>query len=306
MGAMDSPPKVPVHAAGTEDGAAGSRRSYQPVESLMRGLELLKLVNMLRLASVNDLHKLTGIAKPTVVRMLETLMAAGYVTRDKTFGGYRVTADVQNLSDGYFGAPMVIEAAHSHALELTQKIKWGVGVGMLEGYCMRLQFTTARYSPWAMPMTSLRMRLPLFTSSMGRTYLSFCPDQERDSLIEMELRRLNPPDKDDREKSIRHIIEVARDRGYARKAPERKLPNIDTISVPIRYDDIVLGTIGMGYFTTAVSDSELDEKLFLPLRATADAIERKIADDYGASGAGRHGTAESAHGASGPRGDPDT
>jgi len=275
------PNPVPLTDTTHATDPADQPRSYQPVEAVMRALALLKLVNMLRVASVSDLHKISGIAKPTVVRMLETLMAAGYVTRDKAFGGYRVTANVQHLSDGYFGAPMVIEAAHPHALDLTLRIKWGVGVGMLEGYCMRLQFTTARHSPWSMPMTSLRMKLPLFTSSMGRTYLSFCPDHERESLLEFELNRGPANERAEREKAIRHLIDRVRAKGYAHKAPHRKLLNVDTISVPIRFQGKVLGTIGLGYFTSAVPQSEVEATLFRPLRDTADAIERSVAENYG-------------------------
>jgi len=45
--------------------------SYQPVEALLRGLDVLRSVNRLELASVLDIHRATGLNQPTVVRMLE-------------------------------------------------------------------------------------------------------------------------------------------------------------------------------------------------------------------------------------------
>lgn len=256
-------------------------RSYEPVEAVIKALEVLKLVNILRVASISDLHKMTGFAKPTIVRMLETMMAAGYVTRDKTFGGYRVTANVQQLADGYFGAPMVIEAAHPFALELTHRIKWAVGVGMLEANNhMRLQFTTASHSPWAMPLTSLRMRLDLCTSSMGRSYLAFCPEHEREALIASYVARYEQHEQSARERTIRQILKQVRERGYALKARSTAGPNTQTISMPIRYDDNVLACLGIGYFCNSVPVSELEERLYLPMRETVEKIEASIADIY--------------------------
>ncbi len=256
-------------------------RSYAPVESVLRALDILKYLNMMRVATVADLHKITGIAKPTVVRMLETLMAAGYVARDKAFGGYRITENVQNLSDGYFGAPMVIEAAHPYALALTQKVKWGVGVGMLEGHFMRLQFTTARHSPWPMPMTHLRMRLDLLTSAMGRAYLAFCPDYERHALIEFQLARLNPSERAAQRQRIDWMLDEIRERGFARKIRSREHSNTETISVAISYHGAVLGCLALGYFRNAVPETEVEARLAEPLRETARAVEISIAEKYG-------------------------
>lgn len=252
-------------------------RSYLPVEAVMKALELLKLVNALRVASISDLHKMTGFAKPTIVRMLETLMGAGYVTRDKTFGGYRVTANVQNLSNGYFGAPMVIEAAHPFALELTHQIKWAVGVGMLETNHIRLQFSTASHSPWAMPMSRLRMQLDLCTSSMGRSYLAFCPSYEREALIRSYMLRYNDAERASRERKLQYVLKEVRARGYALKARSQALPNTQTLSAPIRHDGRVLATLGVGYFRNSVPEKQIDTALFQPIRDTIEKIEASIA-----------------------------
>ena len=70
-------------------------RSYPPVKSVSRALDVLLALNKLRIASVTALHEETGFPKSTIVRMLETLRADGYVARDNLCGGYRVTSRVQ-------------------------------------------------------------------------------------------------------------------------------------------------------------------------------------------------------------------
>src|SRR5512138_1410532 len=84
----------PVGSYGQGAGRANSRRgttddnrsSYPPVESVRRALEVLRTLNRLRIGTVSKLHAETGLPKPTVVRMLDTLIADGYVARDNMCG----------------------------------------------------------------------------------------------------------------------------------------------------------------------------------------------------------------------------
>ncbi|MFC7555351.1 helix-turn-helix domain-containing protein [Pseudoroseomonas wenyumeiae] len=57
--------------------------SYEPVTALLRGLDVLRAVNRLEGATVKDIHRLTGLNQPAVVRMLETLIHAGLVVRQR-------------------------------------------------------------------------------------------------------------------------------------------------------------------------------------------------------------------------------
>tara|TARA_R110002124_G_scaffold114535_21_gene269441 strand:- start:4128 stop:5039 length:912 start_codon:yes stop_codon:yes gene_type:complete len=255
--------------------------SYRPVEAVTKALAILRFVSSLRIASVSDLHAVTGIAKPTIVRMLETLMYAGYIAKDHTFGGYRVTSDVQNLSSGFFGVPLVIEAAHAHALALTQRVKWAVGISILEANHMRLQFTTASSSPWALPLTSLNMRLDMVSSAMGRAYLAYCPDHEREALVEPALSQI--ADHEEREFKrlyIDGLLRTVRSQGYALRERYGPNNNNQTIAVPIRYDGRVLASMGIGYFWNSVRGSDVHDKIFLPLRETADKVESAISEMY--------------------------
>jgi IclR family transcriptional regulator, mhp operon transcriptional activator len=68
---------------------------YARVESAWRTLELLKELSRQNVSSLDRLHRMTGLPKPTVVRLLETLISAGYVTNDRRQGGYKITSLVQ-------------------------------------------------------------------------------------------------------------------------------------------------------------------------------------------------------------------
>jgi IclR family mhp operon transcriptional activator len=66
--------------------------AFAPVQAATKALTVLAAVNRSGLATVGELHADTGIPKPTIVRMLQTLIAAGYVEQDENVRGYLVTS----------------------------------------------------------------------------------------------------------------------------------------------------------------------------------------------------------------------
>ena len=124
-------------------GLPTTRGSYPPVEAVHRAFEVLRSVNRLRIASINCIHEETGMPKSTIVRMLETLMAEGYVARDNMCGGYRVTGKVNELTSGYEGISRIIEVARPFAIELTLRIKWPIALGTIHEDAIVIDFWTA-------------------------------------------------------------------------------------------------------------------------------------------------------------------
>lgn len=251
--------------------------SYPPVEAVQRGLEILKTVNRLRIASVTDIHQATGIPKPTIVRMLETLMVEGYVARGNLFGGYRVTSNVRELSAGYSGISMVIEASRAPAIELTQRIKWPIGIGVLDGDAVSIQFWTGAISPFAHRSTALRLRPSLITSAMGRAYMAFCPDEEREELL--AALRGGKGEKLDaaKEAEFRALLGRIRANGYAVRDPRTDPKETVTLAMPLCQGDRVLAAISISFYRTTIQPGQIRSRVLAPLRATRAKIEANIA-----------------------------
>jgi len=68
-----------------------AQRSYPPVQSVCRALDVLRTVNRLRIASVQAIHEATGFPKPTIVRMLETLTARLIMPNGAAFDSFTLT-----------------------------------------------------------------------------------------------------------------------------------------------------------------------------------------------------------------------
>src|ERR1700679_3999345 len=60
------------------------------VPSVVRALHLLRLVNEQRGLTQQDIHVLSGLPKPTVFRLLQTLKHEGYVEPDGARGVFHV------------------------------------------------------------------------------------------------------------------------------------------------------------------------------------------------------------------------
>ncbi|MEJ8573000.1 IclR family transcriptional regulator domain-containing protein [Microbaculum marinum] len=253
-----------------------SRRSYPPVESVCRALEILNAVNKLRIASINGLYEETKFPKSTIVRMLETLMSEGYVARDNMCGGYRVTSRVRELSSGYEGISRIIEVARPLAIDLTRRTKWPVAIGVMDGDEIAIQFWTGAISPWNTD-SILGLRPDMEHSAMGRTYLAFCPAAER----ERHLARFRAdPERnfdDSAERRFRLLLEQVRSEGYAQRDPRTWPYRRTTFCMPIREGDTVHAMISTSYFTTAIPKHKLAEQIIEPLRCTTTKIEEAFA-----------------------------
>jgi IclR family mhp operon transcriptional activator len=254
-----------------------TQRSYPPVQAVCRALDVLRTVSRLRIASIRQIHEATGFPKPSIVRMLETLLAEGYIARDNMCGGYWVTSRVHDLASGCKGISHIIEIARPFAVELTEQTKWPVGIGVLDGDAIAIKFWTGTISPQVHTNTVLGLRPDLVTTAMGRALLAFCPDAEREQHIcRMRNDRALAFDTED-EAHLRSILRQVRIDGFAARDPKTKPYRISTFAMPIREGGIVQAVINISFFTSAFPESDVMAKVLAPLRATKEKIEHAIA-----------------------------
>jgi IclR family mhp operon transcriptional activator len=253
-----------------------ARRSYPPVEAVQRALKVLRAVNKLRIASVEGIYAETRYPKSTIVRMLETLMVEGYVVRDNMCGGYRITGRIHELHSGYAGISQVIDVARPFAVDLTRRLKWPIGIGVFDRDAIAVQFWTGAISPWAHTNTVLGMRPNLLTTAMGRAYLAFCADDERNRLIAML--RSDPARGIDEaeEQRFRALLERIRRDGHAMRDPRTKPYRTTTLAVPLRESGRVHALMTISFFTTAIAAGEVSERILAPLFAAQAKIEESL------------------------------
>lgn len=252
------------------------RHSYPPVESVRRAFDILRVLNRLRIGSVTEIHAATKLPKPTVVRMLETMIAYGYVARDNMYGGYRVTCRARELYAGYDGISMVIEASRALAIDLTRKTKWPVGIGVLDGDAISIQFWTGAISPVAHTSTVLGLRPNLRTTAMGRAYMAFCPEEERERLIAGMRSAERDPLSEAEEEQYRDLLARIRANGHAVRDQRTDPKETITMAMPISKGEKIVAVISISFYRSAVSPHNIKSQVIDQLRETARKIEENF------------------------------
>jgi IclR family mhp operon transcriptional activator len=247
----------------------------RPVNVVLRALQILRALNRQPVSTVDAIHKHTGIPKPTVVRLLQTLEADGLVRRAPQYGAYYLTSEVTALVSGYHSEPRIVEASSAVAEALTQDLKWPVSVAVPDGGGMVVRYSTIPHSPLSFFHSTINMRLSLVTQALGRAFLAFCEPTEQEALIDLLVRSSGEPIAG-QEAGIRQMLEEVREQGYAVRDP-RVRPESSTIAVPIFEGSRVVATIGLTWFSSALDVKEAVTRFLPPLRQASADISRALA-----------------------------
>lgn len=242
------------------------------VQPVIRSLQILEVLNGAGSSTLAGLHDATGLPKPTLVRLLDTLIATGHVARLPRRGGYALTERVLRLSSGFRHGDRVVEAARPFLMALTAEHKWPMGLATLDRDAMLVRLSTRHESPFATDPDWLNRRLAILVSALGRAYISFCPEEERRvlmALLRNSKSKMNAAARDG--KYVDAMIDGIRRRGYATTAPMRGDPAMG-LAVPVMQGDKVAASINMRYIGSTMSEAEAARRYLAPMQAAAAAI----------------------------------
>jgi IclR family mhp operon transcriptional activator len=249
------------------------------VRSLERGLALLVAMNRRPLASVCELAADTGLPRPTVYRLLDTLAKAGFVSLDSATDRYRPTHGVRALSDGFVDDEWVTEVAAPMMAEFTREHVWPVSLFTFEAGKMLVRDTTHRLSALSIDYGMVGKRMSMLRTAGGLVYLAFCPDNERKVILDLLAQSDEPDDQQAREVHLLEgLFKSIRADGYATQ--DRVInPKAASISVPIIVGRKVHGSMSLIFIASAMTMSEVEKKLLPPLRAMTTRLARALQPD---------------------------
>lgn len=246
------------------------------VQSLRRALAILRELNRRNNTTVDQLHRMTGLPKPTIVRLLGTLVEEGLVAKAERGIGYHVMSGVLALSAGYRGGPLISEAGRPWANDLTRRLQWPAVIAVPDQGRVAVVVSTLTESAISPYHAAVGTRFGLLTHAIGRAYIAYCPPAERKILLKMLAVSSHAEDTPpDLERVLSAVVKTVRRQGYARRDPALD-PRVDAVAVPILQGGVVLGTIGLSFFRSAVSDDMLVESLVPALKEASEAITSSI------------------------------
>src|SRR6266545_5912267 len=173
-----------------------SMQRSDTIRGLQRGLQVLHVLQSSAICSLHDVHVATRISKPSLLRILNTLERAGLVSRRLADGHYRISALTRDARkrDRY---DRVAEAAAPVFDRLCRKVLWPSDLLVPAGDHMERRETNRSRSPFLLRPTSsataVGQPVGWLLTAVGRAYLAFCPDKEREAILR-RLRKTNRPD----------------------------------------------------------------------------------------------------------------
>ncbi len=246
------------------------------VRSATRVLSVLEAVSEVAVANLDHICRATKLPKPTAVRLLHTLISAGYVRKVSRSEGYALAERVLRLSDGFRHSDLVVEVARGYLEAFTATHKWPMTLQTYDRGAMRNRFTTRDRSPLASDPAWINRRFPILTTAHGQVYLAFCADAEREMVLAI-LKASNAPANALAHESaaLSKMIAEVRRKGYALRAATAR-DRVLGFAVPVLHTNGISATVGMRYFASAMSTSEAVARYLGPLKQVALSISSAL------------------------------
>lgn len=253
------------------------------IRALARGLEVFKALHQHRSASLQELHDDTGLAKPTLLRILKTLEEAGIVRRSASDGRYRVSASVRFFGRNLGEEDAIAEQAAPVLDRLCRDVLWPSDLAVYKDGVMEILESSRHQTPFMVNRDRIGFRVHMLMSAMGRIYLAFSPAAERRAIL-LRLSQSGDPYDHAARNPAAVLADLARDRarGYAvREAgygrwgfTERS--HAGAIAVPVLQGKRVLASLSLSWAAGATTRERMVEQHLDRLKAAAAEITARL------------------------------
>lgn len=256
--------------------------SYRPVNAALRALDVLAAVNRLRgHATLGEIHRQTRLDKATILRMLETLVHAGFIVRDAAQRDYRATGKTLLLSAGYDRHRAVASIVGPALAAFRLSVAWPSDVALFDQDAMLVVETSREPGP----MFLNRMpgyRAPVLATSLGLAYLAHCEAPVREAVLARAADDPAPWNQPARNPILaERLFQEIRARGYATMDPgytrQEYDDRISSLGVPIMKDGRVHASMNVLFLLSALSVEQAAKTLLAPLRTTAARLAEDLA-----------------------------
>lgn len=234
---------------GTDTGVQSINRAFQILEALVehrRGLSIAELVEMLHLN------------KSTVHRILQTLVAWGYVSKDDRTKSYRLGMKVMELSSHYLNGLELKTEALPFLERLQQQTKVFVHLGMLDGKEIVYLEKIGPYTHFRM-YSQIGRRAAIYATGLGKAvFANLNKTRQAELLKELIYEPITEHTVED-EASFLKEIELTVQRGYAIDEEENEI-GMRCVAAPIfDYTGRVIAAVSASGYVNAFPKEKIEQ-----------------------------------------------
>lgn len=252
---------------------------YSEVRGLSRGLAVLRALNAAPgcIGGVAELARMTGLHRTTVKRLLETLRAEGLVHHKDEGTSYALGFEVRRLAEGYVGAEWVDRVAAPAMREHLRALSWPSDLATPDDGFMIVRESTHRFSMLSQHRATIGIRIPMLVSSLGRAWLTWCAEEEREATLSLLRRRTDGIGEMARDTAyVKRILRETRRRGYGINRGEWLAEaSVTAIGFPVRIGEHAIGAVNLVLQKHVVTDREIATRYAPLLRSLAEEISKE-------------------------------
>ena len=245
------------------------------IQSLSRGLSVLAALNERSPASLTHLVAATGLAKATVVRILNTLRADGYVERAER-SGYRALPRARLLSSSLNSESAPKQVVRRQLNDFARAVKWPAEFLVREGSAMVIELSNRDVAPIGLKQFEYT-RFPLLSSAAGIALLAWSKPADREDIIRTAAASLKSGNPALVVQAARNDIEQTRRRGYAMHDYEAPIEGTRALALPVFAHDAPVGAMSLILLRDAVPQAHQEKVLVPRLQEFAAAVSRQYA-----------------------------
>lgn len=225
--------------------------------SVERGFRVLEaLSDTTGPMSLTEISNATGLAVPTLQRLVGTLVQAGYLEKAAGSKRYQPTVKTVDLLFSYLSRNQFAKRAWPHLVKLREDLGLDVSLSIPSGLSMVYVHRLPGYSG-NFENTLPGKKVPIYLSASGRCVLSLRNmDDVRRLLTKAPLERLTPWSATDPEVIV-SSVEACRDAGYAIVRQEAS-PGTLTLACPV-----TVGAAAVAGLSVHAPVAGLDESEFI-------------------------------------------
>ena len=238
--------------------------SYKRIRSLERGVAVLQFLNQIGSATAGDIAKEIGLPRPTVYRILDTLVDSGLIYRSPSAHKvYRLTEAVGRLSGNFDKSDPITGAARAVLGAAPDSLPWPVFLATLSDEGMVIRETTRGSTVFWTEYGWVGAVAPIWEVAPGRVSVAFSPPERQEAL----LREAPAWAADD----IRTIVA----HGYA----EERDPHgrLSALAVPVGEGEALVGALAITWEPSGEPDDDLRDRYLPMLNGLRDEILAKLA-----------------------------
>jgi DNA-binding IclR family transcriptional regulator len=248
------------------------------VNALERGFRVLDcFVAERRPLSNSEVAELTGIPRPSVTRLISTLVGLGHLRPVAQLERWELAAGVVRLAQAFLGMQSIRDHARAHLQRLAEKLGASSFLGVRDGSDVLVVEAARPNAAVAVMAAEVGTRMSLVHSALGRAWLLGAEPAMRALVLEQLEQQPQKPAQTSKQamRNLHHLLAEGERTGYVLSMGEWH-PMINAVAVPLRTADGQNVSINIGGPQFIVPQSQMLTVMVPALLEAADALAQEV------------------------------